>query len=237
MPATPGRDRSRVGAGGPWALMPVSSDLSVRFLSDGRHEPCGNEGEQSPAIMSNKLVGKKIAFLATDGFEQVEFTKPWAAVEEAGASVELVSLESGKIQGVNHDEKADQFEVDRTIDEVSASDYDGLVLPGGVFNPDALRVNEKAVSFVRDFFKQHKPVAAICHGPWMLVEADVVRGRKVTSWPSVKTDLVNAGANWVDEECVCDEGLVTSRNPDDLPAFCDKAVEEFCEGKHAQQTA
>lgn len=187
--------------------------------------------------MSNKLSGKKIAFLATDGFEQVELTKPWDAIKDAGAEVVLVSLESGEIQGVNHDEKADKFTVDKTLDEVSASDFNGLVLPGGVFNPDALRVNEKAVSFVRDFFTQHKPVAAICHGPWTLVEADVVRGRKVTSWPSVKTDLINAGAEWVDEECVCDEGLVTSRNPDDLPAFCDKAIEEFCEGKHAQQTA
>jgi len=187
--------------------------------------------------MNQQLSGKKIAFLATDGFEQVELTKPWEAIHEAGASVELVSLKSGKIQGVNHDEKADTFDVDKTLDEVSASDYDGLVLPGGVFNPDALRVNEGAVSFVRDFFTQHKPVAAICHGPWTLIEADVVQGRTLTSWPSVKTDLINAGAEWVDEECVCDEGLVTSRNPDDLPAFCDKAIEEFCEGKHEQQVA
>lgn len=187
--------------------------------------------------MSKTLEGKKIAFLATDGFEQVELTKPWEAIKEAGATVVLVSLEAGTIQGVNHDEKADQFEVDTTVDQTNASDYHGLVLPGGVFNPDALRVNEKAVAFIRDFFTQHKPVAAICHGPWTLIEADVVRGRKVTSWPSLKTDLINAGANWVDEECVCDQGLVTSRNPDDLPAFCDKAIEEFCEGKHAEQTA
>ncbi|MBK1855397.1 type 1 glutamine amidotransferase [Verrucomicrobiaceae bacterium 5K15] len=187
--------------------------------------------------MSNQLNNKKIAFLATDGVEQVELTQPWEAVKNAGATVELISLEEGEIQGVNHDEKKDRFSVDRTIDQVSADDYDGLVLPGGVFNPDALRVNDDAVSFVRQFFKQHKPVAAICHGPWLLVEADVVRDRKVTSWPSVKTDLINAGANWVDEECVVDEGLVTSRNPDDLPAFCDKAVEEFCEGKHSGQLA
>ncbi|MCD0462672.1 type 1 glutamine amidotransferase domain-containing protein [Roseiconus lacunae] len=187
--------------------------------------------------MSNSLKGKRIAFLATDGVEQGELVRPWKSIKNAGADVELVSLESGKIQGVNHDEKADQHNVDKTIDQVSAEDYDGLVLPGGVFNPDALRTNESAVDFVRDFFKQHKPVAAICHGPWLLVEADVVRGRKVTSWPSVKTDLINAGAEWVDEECVCDEGLVTSRCPDDLPAFCDKAIEEFAEGKHAEQTA
>lgn len=188
-------------------------------------------------LMSKKLAQKKIAFLATDGFEQVELTKPWEAIKDAGATVELVSLEKGKIQGVNHDEKADTFSVDKTVDEVSAEDYNGLVLPGGVFNPDALRVNEKAVAFIRDFFVQHKPVAAICHGPWTLVEADVVKGRRVTSWPSLETDLKNAGAIWVDEECVCDEGLVTSRNPDDIPAFCAKAVEEFAEGKHEAQVA
>ncbi len=182
------------------------------------------------------LKGKIIAFLATDGFEQVELTKPWEAIKEAGADVQLISLKSGKIQGVHHDEKGDTFSVDKTVDEVSAENYDGLVLPGGVLNPDALRMDETAVDFVRDFFKQGKPVAAICHGPWTLVEADVVQGRRVTSWPSLKTDLKNAGAEWVDEECVCDQGLVTSRNPDDLPAFCKKAIEEFAEGKHAGQT-
>lgn len=187
-------------------------------------------------MAQQSLQGKKIAFLATDGFEQVELTKPWQAIRDAGAEVELVSLESGEIQGVHHDEKGDKFKVDKTLDQVSAKDYNGLVLPGGVFNPDALRVNESAVNFVREFFTENKPVAAICHGPWLLVEADVVDGRKVTSWPSVRTDLINAGANWVDEECVCDEGLVTSRNPDDLPPFCSKAVEEFAEGQHAGQT-
>lgn len=187
--------------------------------------------------MSNQLTGKKIAFLATDGFEQVELTEPWEAIKGAGATVELVSIKSGEIQGVHHEKQGEKFDVDKTVDQVSAKDYHGLVLPGGVFNPDALRVNKTAVSFVKDFFKQSKPVAAICHGPWMLVEADVVRSRKVTSWPSVKTDLKNAGANWVDEECVCDEGLVTSRKPEDLPAFCKKAIEEFAEGKHDGQTA
>lgn len=187
--------------------------------------------------MADNLTGRKIAFLATNGFEQVELTQPWDAIKNAGATVELISLETGKIQGMNHDEKADQFKVDKTVDSVSAEEYDGLVLPGGVANPDTLRTSDTAVDFIRDFFKQHKPVAAICHGPWTLIEADVVRDRKVTSWPSLKTDLKNAGANWVDEECVCDEGLVTSRNPDDLPAFCKKAIEEFAEGKHAQQTA
>ncbi len=187
--------------------------------------------------MKNKLSGKTIAFLVTDGFEQEEFTQPWNAIKDAGAEVVLVSLKNGNVQGVHHDEKADQFPVDNIVEDVTASDFDGLVLPGGVFNPDALRVNQAAVSFVRDFFTQHKPVAAICHGPWTLIEADVVRGRKMTSWPSLQTDLKNAGATWVDEECVCDQGLVTSRNPDDLPAFCAKAIEEFAEGKHSGQTA
>lgn len=183
------------------------------------------------------LNGKKIAFLLTDGFEQSEFTQPWEAVKKAGAQVDLVSLKSGKIQGMQHSDKAGKFDVNKTIDQVSASDYDGLVLPGGVQNPDTLRMNEDAVNFIRDFFEQQKPVAAICHGPWTLIEADVVRGRTITSWPSLKTDLINAGAIWVDEECVCDNGLVTSRNPDDLPVFCEKMVEEFAEGKHAKQRA
>lgn len=187
--------------------------------------------------MTQKLVGKKIAFLATDGFEQVELTEPWKAIQKAGAEVELISVKSGKIQGVHHDKQGDKFQVDKTVEQAAAQDYDGLVLPGGVFNPDALRIDEMAVDFVRDFFSQHKPVAAICHGPWTLIEAGVVDGRKMTSWPSLKTDLKNAGANWVDEECVCDSGLVTSRKPDDLPAFCKKAIEEFAEGPHPNQTA
>jgi len=187
-------------------------------------------------MATHGLNGKRIAFLATDGFEQVELTKPWEAIKHAGAEVVLVSIKKGPIRGMNHDEKADTFQVDQQVTSVSAEDFDGLVLPGGVANPDSLRMDDDAVSFVRDFFKQHKPVAAICHGPWMLVEADVVRDRTVTSWPSLKTDLSNAGAEWVDQECVCDQGLVTSRNPDDLPAFCDKAIEEFAEGKHSEQT-
>lgn len=187
--------------------------------------------------MPKTLEGKRIAFLATDGFEQVELTQPWKAIRDAGAEVVLVSPKSGKIQGMNHDEKADKFDVDETIDGASAENFDGLVLPGGVANPDSLRLCQDSVSFVRDFFKQHKPVAAICHGPWMLIEADVVRDRKVTSWPSLKTDLINAGAQWVDQECVVDDGLVTSRKPDDLKAFSAKAIEEFAEGKHAGQSA
>jgi protease I len=185
--------------------------------------------------MANELQGKKIAFLATDMVEQVELTEPWKAVQKAGGQPELVSLEPGKIQGFNHYDKADTFDVDKTVEEVSASDYDALVQPGGVGNPDTLRGDENAVNFVREFFEQGKPVAVICHGPWMLVEAGVLRGRTVTSWPSLQTDIRNAGGNWIDEEVVVDNGLVTSRKPDDLPAFNSKLVEEFAEGKHEAQ--
>ena len=187
--------------------------------------------------MADKLQGKRVAFLATDMVEQVELTEPWKAVKDAGGTPELVSLEEGEIQGFNHYDKADTFKVDRTVEEARAEDYDALVIPGGVGNPDTMRMNDDAVEFVRSFFEAGKPVAVICHGPWMLVEADVVRGRKVTSWPSLQTDIRNAGGNWVDEEVVVDDGLVTSRKPDDLPAFCKKLVEEFCEGVHAGQRA
>jgi protease I len=182
-----------------------------------------------------ELSGKRVAILATDMFEQVELVEPRKAVEQAGADVELVSLEAGEIQGFNHYDKADRFPVDRVVADVSADDYDALLLPGGVGNPDTLRMDENAVGFVRSFFEQGKPVAAICHAPWTLVEADVVRGRTLTSFWSVKTDVKNAGGRWVDEKVVVDEGLVTSRSPDDLPAFCAKAIEEFAEGKHAGQ--
>jgi protease I len=186
--------------------------------------------------MAEKLQGKRIAFLvAPEGTEQVELTEPWEAVAGEGATPELISTESGKIQAFNHLDKADTFGVDHTVGDVSASDYDGLVLPGGVANPDALRMDEGAVRFIRGFFEQGKPVGVICHGPWTLVEADVLRNRKITSWPSLKTDIRNAGGNWVDEEVVVDEGLVSSRKPDDLPAFCAKIVEEFCEGAHEGQ--
>jgi protease I len=181
------------------------------------------------------LNGKRVAILATDMFEQVELVEPRKAVEEAGAEVELVSLETGEIQGFNHYDKADTFRVDKAVSDVSADDYDALLLPGGVGNPDTLRTDSDAVAFVRSFFQQGKPVAAICHAPWSLVEADVVRGRRLTSYKSIKTDVKNAGGNWVDEEVVVDNGLVTSRQPDDLPAFCAKAVEEFAESKHADQ--
>ncbi|HEY7873794.1 MAG TPA: type 1 glutamine amidotransferase domain-containing protein [Actinomycetota bacterium] len=187
--------------------------------------------------MAHDLSGKRIAFLATDGVEQVELTKPWEAITSAGARAELVSIDSGEIQGVNHMDKGDKFAVDRIVSDANANDYDGLVLPGGVANPDFLRTNDDAVKFVREFFNQHKPVAAICHGPWTLVEAGVVQGRTLTSWPSIQTDIRNAGGNWVDEEVHVDNGLVTSRKPDDLDAFCGKAIEEFAEGRHEGQTA
>ena len=182
--------------------------------------------------MAEDLSGKKIAFIATDGVEQVELTEPWKAVKDAGAEPELLSIEEGQIQGVNHDEKADKFDVDKLVGDASVGDYDGLVLPGGVFNPDALRMDENVISFLQEFFKTGKPVGVICHGPWTLVEADLVKGRTLTSWPSIRTDIRNAGGNVVDEEVVVDQGLVSSRNPDDLPAFCAKIVEEFAEGEH-----
>ena len=188
--------------------------------------------------MADKLQGKRIAFLvATEGAEQVELTEPWKAVEGEGGKPELLSTEDGEIQAFNHLDKGDTFPVDRTVSEADAGDYDGLVLPGGVANPDFLRMDEDAVAFVRGFFEQGKPVAVICHGPWTLVEADVLRGRTITSWPSLQTDIRNAGGEWVDEEVVVDHGLVTSRKPDDLPAFNAKIVEEFCEGEHAEQSA
>ena len=185
--------------------------------------------------MATELAGKTIAFLATDGVEQVELTQPWDAVRDAGGTPELVSLEDGEIQGFQHLDKGDTFRVDRTAAAADAGAYDGLVLPGGVANPDFLRADDDAVAFVRAFFDAGKPVAAICHGPWTLIDADVVKGRTLTSWPSLQTDLRNAGATWVDEEVHVDSGLVTSRNPDDLPAFCAKLVEEVAEGVHEGQ--
>ncbi|RFU39218.1 type 1 glutamine amidotransferase [Actinomadura logoneensis] len=178
------------------------------------------------------LNGKTIAFLAApEGTEQVELTEPWKAVQQAGGTPRLVSTESGRIQAFNHLDKGDTFEVDATVEDNGPADFDGLVLPGGVANPDLLRTQPKAVEFTRGFFDAGKPVAVICHGPWTLVEADVVRGRTMTSWPSLQTDLRNAGATWVDEEVqICDDGpnrLVSSRKPDDLKAFCQAAVEAF----------
>ena len=183
--------------------------------------------------MADELRGKRIAFLAAEAFEQVELDEPWKAVQRAGATPELVSLQPGEISAMQHHDKGDSYTVDRTVGEVTVDDYDALVLPGGVANPDILRTDPKAVAFVKSFFERGKPVGAICHGPWMLVEADVLRnGRTITSWPSLRTDVRNAGGTWVDEPCHVEDGLVTSRKPDDLPAFCAKIVEEFAEGTH-----
>jgi protease I len=186
--------------------------------------------------MSDQLQGKRIAFLvANEGVEQVELTEPLKAVREAGAEVDLLAPEESDVQAFNHLDKGDTFTPDRAVGDADADDYDGLVLPGGVANPDQLRTKPEAVEFVRAFFEAGKPVGAICHAPWTLVEADVVRGRTLTSWPSLQTDLRNAGAEWVDEEVHVDQGLVSSRKPDDLDAFNAKIVEEFAEGVHAGQ--
>ncbi|HVT89313.1 MAG TPA: type 1 glutamine amidotransferase domain-containing protein [Tepidisphaeraceae bacterium] len=182
--------------------------------------------------MSNELSGKKIAILVENGFEQVEMTEPRKALEEAGAGTDLISPQPRSVKGFQHDSPGDEFDVDVPIDVADARDYDGLVLPGGVANPDRLRMNPAAVKFVQAFVEAGKPIAAICHGPWTLIETGVVKGRKMTSWPSLKTDLRNAGADWVDQEVVTDRGLVTSRKPDDIPAFNRQMIEEFREGSH-----
>ena len=177
--------------------------------------------------MSSALKNKTVAILATDGFEQVELTEPKKAVEQAGATTRLLSIKDGEIQGMHHDKKGDKLKVGGLVADANVDDFDALILPGGVAKPD-----EAAVGFVRDFFRSGKPIGVICHGPWVMIEADVVRGRRMTSWPSVRTDLRNAGAEVVDEEVVTDKGIVSSRKPDDLPAFCKKIVEEFAEGRH-----
>jgi protease I len=186
--------------------------------------------------MAEELKGKRVAFLmANEGVEQVELTEPRKAIEEAGAHVDVIAPEAEQIQAFNHLDKGDRFDVDKAVSDAKADDYDAVVLPGGVANPDVLRMEEDAVRFLREFFAAGKPVGAICHAPWMLVEADVVDGRKVTSFPSLETDIRNAGGNWVDEEVVVDSGLVTSRKPDDIPAFNAKIIEEFAEGIHEEQ--
>ena len=187
--------------------------------------------------MARKLDGKKVAILVADGFEQVEMTKPREALDEAGAQTKIVSLKSGKIQGMNHAEKGDKFDVDLTVDQARPEEFDALMIPGGLYNPDAMRTNQKALEFARHFFREGKPVAAICHGPQVLINADLVRGRKMTSWPAIQVDMHNAGARWVDEEVVVDNGLVSSRKPDDIPAFNRKMIEEFAEGRHKEAAA
>lgn len=187
--------------------------------------------------MNKKLNGKKVAILVADGFEQVEMTKPREALQEAGAETSIVSPSSGKIQGMNHADKGDKFDVDIELKDARPEEFDALMILGGLMNPDQLRSTPDALDFTRHFFESGKPVAAICHGPWVLIDAGVVRGRTMTSWPAIKTDLRNAGANWVDKEVVVDNGLVTSRKPDDIPAFNEKMIEEFCEGKHSPAPA
>jgi len=182
--------------------------------------------------MANELSGKKIAILAADGFEEVELTKPKKALEDAEAKTTVVSIKPGKIQGMNHADKGDTVAVDQTLGDAKPQNFDALMIPGGLMNPDSLRSNEEALEFVRHFFREGKPVAAICHAPWVLIDAGVIRGRTMTSWPAIKTDVRNAGGNWVDREVVVDNGLVTSRKPDDIPAFNEKMIEEFCEGRH-----
>jgi protease I len=187
--------------------------------------------------MAKELEGMKVAILVAEGFEQIELTEPKKALEAAGAQTFIISPAQGQVQGWNHFDKAEKFSVDVPLDAAKADDYDALLLPGGVANPDQLRAIPKAVQFVREFFDAGKPAAAICHGPWTLIEADAVRGRTVTSWPSLKTDLINAGANWVDREVVVDRGLVTSRKPADLPAFNQKMIELFAAARQRHQTA
>jgi len=194
-------------------------------------------GDEQGGDMTGKLQNKKVAILVADGFEQVELTEPKEALEAEGAVTTIISPATGKVQAWKHDEKGEAFKVDVKLADANSSEYDALLLPGGVKNPDKLRMLPEAVQFAKDFINSGKPVAAICHGPWLLVEADVVEGRQMTSWPSLKTDLTNAGADWVDREVVVDSGLVTSRKPDDIPAFNQKMIEEFAEGKHREQAA
>jgi protease I len=182
--------------------------------------------------MAGKLQGKKVAVVATDGFEQIELIQSVEALRAAGAEVEVLAPHGGQIQGWNHTDKAQMVKVDRELAQARAGDYDALVLPGGTINPDKLRIIPQAIAFIRAFVEDEKPIAAICHGPWTLINARGVDGRRMTSWPSLKQDLINAGAEWVDEEVVVDQGLVTSRKPEDLPAFCAKMIEEFAEGRH-----
>ncbi|HEX8850447.1 MAG TPA: type 1 glutamine amidotransferase domain-containing protein [Gemmatimonadaceae bacterium] len=185
--------------------------------------------------MEQGLKGKRVAILATDGVEQVELLEPKAALDKAGAKTEVISLKGGEIQGMNHDDKGDRIPVDRELADVSAADYDALLLPGGVANPDRLRTDQRAVNFVRDFFERDKPVAAICHGPWLLVEAGVLQGRTITSWPSLKTDIQNAGGTWVDKTVQVDQRLVTSRKPDDIPQFNQRMLQTFAAGMSERQ--
>jgi protease I len=217
-------------------LRSLAAALVIRRTEDeGTKDKNERHDRREDAV--NALEGKRVAIVVANGFEQVEMTDPKKALEEAGAQTDIVSPEEGTVRGWQHTEWGDQFDVDVPLEEADPASYDALLLPGGVMNPDKLRINETAVRFVKSFFDSGKPVAAICHGPWTLIEAGAVKGRRVTSWPSIRTDLKNAGANWVDREVVVDNGLVTSRKPDDIPAFNRKMIEEFEEGRHQARPA
>ena len=203
----------------------------IRGNRSTNHQSLNHKGGNTVA---NQLEGKKVAILVTDGFEQVEMTEPRKALNEAGADTKIVSPRSGQIQGMKHADKGDKFDVDLTVEDAHPDDFDALMIPGGLFNPDELRADENVLAFTRHFFEEGKPVAANCHGPWVLIDAGVARGRTLTSWPHIKTDIKNAGGYWVDKEVVVDNGLVTSRKPDDIPAFNRKMIEEFSEGRHAE---
>jgi protease I len=216
-------------------MLPGAPLRSAGLLLGARGTRSETTISEEEAMPEQKLKGKKVAIIAADMVERVELVEPRKALEQAGATTELLSIKPGKIDAFDHFDKAEQVKVDRLVEEADASDYDALMIPGGVGNPDQLRGDENVVSFVRDFFEAGKPVAAICHAPWVLVEAGVVRDRKLTSWPTLQTDIRNAGGNWVDKEVVVDSGLVTSRKPDDIPAFNKKMIEEFAEGVHSEQ--
>ena len=211
-----------------FASVPHSGSLKLEWIHTTNCIP-----PFEPALMKTSLNNKRVAILAADGFEQVELQKPLNALKEAGAEVSIVSLKKGSILGMNHLDKGDEFDVDLTLDMANAEDFDALVIPGGLVNPDTLRSDVKAVDFVREFADAGKPIAAICHGPWVLIEAGIVEGRTLTSWPAIKSDIRNAGGEWVDSEVVVDQGLVTSRKPDDLKAFNAKVIEEIAEGIHS----
>ena len=219
--------------------MPVAGQMFIYISQPPARQRAGGScplTKKGALTMSAKLQGKKIAIVATDGFEQVELTEPKKALEAAGATVDVISPKAGEIKGWKFTDWGETTKVDKTLDDAKPADYDGLVLPGGQINPDKLRIEPKAVAFVTDFYNSGKPIGAICHGPWLLVEAGVVKKKTITSWPSIKTDIRNAGGHWVDEEVVTDGSLTTSRKPDDLPAFSKRLIQEFSQAKQAQAT-
>src|ERR1700749_1576044 len=219
--------------------MPVAGQMFIYISQPPARQRAGGScplTKKGALTMSAKLQGKKIAIVATDGFEQVELTEPKKALEAAGATVDVISPKAGEIKGWKFTDWGETTKVDKTLDDAKPADYDGLVLPGGQINPDKLRIEPKAVAFLTDFYNSGKPIGAICHGPWLLGEAGVVKKKTITSWPSIKTDIRNAGGHWVDEEVVTDGSLTTSRKPDDLPAFSKRLLQEFSQEKRAKAT-